>query len=239
MADGFLSARLLRSRSLSEQTCHLEFEVEGAARFDFVPGQFISLVAEHDGREITRAYSLASAPRGNRFDLCLNRVAHGFFSNYLCDLKEGGSIRFQGPLGFFTLRQPLRDSLFIATGTGIAPIRGMLEWLFAQGNDERHRCHEFWLVFGVRHRAGLYYHEEWEDLARSHPNFHYLPTLSRESGEWTGLRGYVQEHARGLAAGHSDRQAYICGLKAMVDANRTLLKELGWERKSIVYEKYD
>jgi ferredoxin-NADP reductase len=237
MADTFLTARLLRSRTLSEQTRHLEFEVEGVPRFDFLPGQFISLVAQHDGREITRAYSLASAPRGNRFDLCLNRVAHGFFSNYLCDLKEGGAIPFQGPLGFFTLRQPLRDSLLIATGTGIAPIRGMLQWLFEE--EARHQGHDFWLVFGVRYRAGLYYHKEWEDLARRHPNFHYLPTLSREGPEWKGARGYVQEHVRALAAVHSDRHAYICGLKAMVDANRALLKELGWERKSIVYEKYD
>jgi len=237
MADTFRTARLLRSRTLSEQTQHLEFEVGGAEGFEFTPGQFISLVAEHDGREITRAYSLASAPRGHRFDLCLNRVPGGFFSNYLCDLQEGGAIRFQGPLGFFTLRQPRRDSLFIATGTGIAPIRGMLEWLFAE--EERHRGREFWLIFGVRHRAGLYYHEEWEELARRHPNFHYLPTLSREGAEWTGLRGHVQEHVRALAARHLDRHAYICGLKAMVDANRALLKELGWERKSIVYERYD
>jgi ferredoxin-NADP reductase len=237
MADEFRSARLLRCVPLSEQTKHFEFEVEGAERFDFVPGQFISLVAEHDGREITRAYSLASAPRANRFDLCLNRVPGGFFSNHLCDMKEGGAIRFQGPLGFFTLRQPLRDSLFIATGTGIAPVRGMLEWLFAV--EERHQGHDFWLVFGVRHRSGLYYHEEWEEMARRHANFHYLPTLSREGAEWSGLRGYVQEHVRSLAAGHNDRHAYICGLKAMVDANRALFKELGWERKSIIYEKYD
>jgi len=237
MAESFHTARLLQCLPLSEQTKHLEFEVEGVERFDFTPGQFISLVAEHDGREITRAYSLASAPRGRRFDLCLNRVAHGFFSNYLCDLEQGGSIRFQGPLGFFTLRPPLGDSLFIATGTGIAPIRGMLQWLFAE--EERHRGREFWLLFGVRYRVGLYYQEEWEELAHRHANFHYLPTLSREGAEWTGLRGYVQEHVRGLAAGHSDRHAYICGLKAMVDANRALLKELGWERKSIVYEKYD
>jgi ferredoxin-NADP reductase len=232
-----LTARLLRCVALSEQTKHLEFEVEGVARFDFLPGQFISLVADHNGREITRAYSLASAPRGHRFDLCLNRVPGGFFSNYLCDLKEGGAIRFQGPLGFFTLRQPLRDSLFIATGTGIAPIRGMLQWLLA--DEERHHGHEFWLLFGVRYRAGLYYHEEWEELARRHSNFHYFPTLSREGPEWKGLRGYVQEHVRPVAAGHSDRHAYVCGLKAMVDANRALLKELGWERKSIIYEKYD
>ena len=72
-----------------------------------------------------------------------------------------------------------------------------------------------------------------------HPNFHYLPTFSRATAEWTGLRGYVQEHVARIAQGRTDMHAYICGLDKMVSANRDLLKSLGWDRKSILYEKYD
>jgi ferredoxin-NADP reductase len=192
----------------------------------------------HDGREITRAYSIASPPRAdNTFDLCLNRVPEGFFSNFLCDLSEGESVPFHGPHGYFVLKNPVRDSIFIGTGTGIAPLRGMLHWLFA--DPARHQGREFWLVFGVRYESDLYYNDEFLQMARQHPNFHYIPTLSRQNPTWEGARGYVQEHVRRIAAGRTDMDAYICGLKDMVLANRDLLKELGWDRKSILYERFD
>ncbi len=233
-----LIARLLRSVPLSEETRHLEFAVEEVPHFDFTAGQFVSMNEPHDGRQITRAYSIASAPRGdNRFDLCLNRVPEGFFSNFLCDLPEGETVPFHGPHGYFVLKNPVRDSLFIATGTGIAPIRAMLQWLFA--DNSRHEDRQFWLIFGVRYEKDLYYNDEFLQLAREHANFHYLPTLSRENPGWTGARGYVQEHVRALAQGHTGRDAYICGLKNMVLANRDLLKQLGWDRKAILYERFD
>ncbi|HEY4901076.1 MAG TPA: FAD-binding oxidoreductase, partial [Terriglobales bacterium] len=86
-----LSARLLRSIFLSDQTKHLEFAVEGVDKFNFIPGQFVSIQQpKPDGKTHTRAYSLASTPRmGAKFDLCLNRVEQGFLSNWLCDLEEG------------------------------------------------------------------------------------------------------------------------------------------------------
>src|SRR5512147_533260 len=150
------TARLVRSVALTDDTKHLEFAVEGLPRFDFTAGQFVSMKEPHDGREITRAYSIASAPRGNNtFDLCLNRVPEGFFSNFLCDLPEGETVPFHGPHGYFVLKNPVRSSLFIGTGTGIAPLRGMLQWLFAE--ELRNQGREFWLVFGVRYERDLYY----------------------------------------------------------------------------------
>lgn len=238
MERPIMTARLVRSVSLSGETKHLEFAVEEVPRFDFVAGQFVSMQEPHDGREITRAYSIASPPRGNnRFDLCLNRVPDGFFSNFLCDLREGERVPFHGPHGYFVLKSPVRDSLFIGTGTGIAPLRGMLQWLLA--DPARHRNHELWLIFGVRYESDLYYNEEFQQLSREHPNFQYLPTLSRDNPGWTGARGYVQEHVRRLAEGRHDTDAYICGLKDMVTANRDLLKSLGWDRKAILYERFD
>jgi|SRR5215469_743455 len=232
-----MTARLTHSVALSEFTRHIEFELD-APKFGFVPGQWLSLThAKPDGEEITRAYSIASPPNGARFALCLNRVQDGFMSNYICDLNEGAQISAQGPFGNFILRPPLRDTIFIATGTGIAPYRSMLQWLFA--DPTRHQDKQFWLVFGSRTQRDIYYHDEFLQLASAHPNFHYMPTLSRGSDNWPGLRGYVQEHVRALAEAHLDRHAYVCGLDKMVSANRELLKSLGWDRKSILYEKYD
>ena len=173
------TARLARSVALSDQTKHLEFEVPGKPRFGFVAGQWLSFKTNKpDGEEITRAYSIASPPGDdNHFALCLNRVQDGFMSNFLCDMKEGEEITCQGPFGDFILRPPLRDTVFIATGTGIAPFRSMLHWLLA--DPARHQEKQFWLLFGNRTEKDIYYHEEFLDLAARHANFHYLPALSR------------------------------------------------------------
>ena len=234
-----LSAELVRSVPLSDFTRHLELEVKGTPRFGFVPGQWLSVKATTpDGEEMTRAYSIASPPSDdNHIAFCLNRVDEGFMSNHLCGLAEGAEITFQGPFGNFILHPPLRDTIFIATGTGIAPFRSMLQWLLAE--HERHLGREFWLLFGARTEQDLYYRDEFEKLATLHSNFHFLPTLSRAGADWKGLRGYVQEHVPNVVGSRSDMHAYICGLDKMVKANRELLKGLGWDRTAIRYEKYD
>jgi ferredoxin-NADP reductase len=234
-----LRASLVRSTSLSEFTRHFEFEVMDVPRLAFVPGQWLSLKASTpDGEEITRAYSIASPPSDDaRFAFCLNRVENGFMSNHLFGLSEGAEVSFQGPFGNFILRPPLRDTVFIATGTGIAPYRSMLHWLLA--DPTRHQGRRFWLLFGVRSEQDIYYREEFERLAAEHANFEFLPTLSRGGPQWSGLSGYVQQHLPGIVGDRLDMHAYICGLDKMVSANRELLKSLGWDRKQILYEKYD
>jgi|SRR5579872_716705 len=236
------TAKLVQSKPLSELTRHLEFEMP---HFRFVAGQWLSMKAQMpDGEEITRAYSIASPPlEGNRFALCLNRVQDGWMSNHLCDMKQGQEISCQGPFGDFILRPPMRDTLFIATGTGIAPIRSMLHWLFesdeAGAPTARHEGHQLWLIFGNRTETTLYYDDEFKRFAAEQSNFHYLPTLSRGEASWNGLRGYVQDHVAAIAKGRKDMHAYICGLDKMVKSNRELLKSIGWDRKSILFEKYD
>jgi len=106
-------------------------------------------------------------------------------------------------------------------------------------DESRHQNKRLILIFGNRTEADIYYHDEFLRLAKDHANFHYLPTLSRGAPEWQGLRGYVQDHVPSISTGRSDMHAYICGLDKMVKANRDLLKSIGWDRKSILYEKYD
>lgn len=267
----FFTARLVRKKCISEsaQSYHLEFVLPEIEFFAFLPGQFISAVAEdRAGKEQTRAYSIASAPHANGIALCLNRVAGGFFSNLLADLPDlplGGEIKIYGPNGFFTLREPLTDSVLVATGTGVAPMRSFAQWLF-DGRD-RSNGKQIWLVYGTRHETELYYRDEFEAYAAKHSNFHYLPTLSRPQESWTGLRGYVQEHVETIVRDRAARlgqpvsgppfqnqdlgpgiapadlrfeiNAYVCGLSPMISAVRDRLKSFGWHRKQIVFERYD
>ncbi len=246
------TARLLEKMLLSEpmQCYHLEFEVADLENFSFQAGQFVSMVADDShGKHQTRAYSIASAPRKNYFDLCLNRVENGFFSNLLCDLEPGATVQFHGPHGLFVLRSPLTDSILIATGTGVAPMRGFVEHLFPSESEDHSEGKHFWLMYGTRHESEIYYQRYFEKTAAEHQNFHYLPTLSRPHEGWEGLRGYVQTHVRDAIQNHprfhSEHigtvgvQAYICGLNEMVAANREQLAHMGWERGQIHFERYD
>lgn len=227
-------ATLLETREIAPEIRHFVFAVEGVDSFPFVPGQFVSFTEQFEGKPITRAYSIASTPDGNRFELCLNLVKDGRFSPHLFQLQPGEQVPMKGPVGTFTLRNPGRDALFVATGTGIAPMRGLLRQALAEGPECRPT-----LLFGVRHEHSLLYREEFETLAAAHPRFRFLPTLTRPTESWTGRRGRVQEHLEEALGGRTDIDVYVCGLKDMVNSVRELLKERGFDRRQIIVEKYD
>jgi len=226
-----MQARLIESREIGPAVRHFEFEALGVVRLEFAPGQFTSFIDVIDGKEITRAYSMASAPSGsNRFELCLNRVEPGHLSPRLFEMKPGDRIEMRQPLGMFVLRQPPRDSIFIGTGTGIAPFRSMLR-AYPGGS--------FTLLFGVRYESHLLYRDEFEGMALRYPRFRFRPTLTRPDAGWKGRQGRVQAHLAEAIGEQRDLDFYLCGLKEMVDDVRTLLKSQGFDRKQIFYEKYD
>lgn len=228
-----MKARLLEYHEIAPGTRHFQFEALGW-QAAFVPGQFLSVTATIGDDEITRAYSIASPPDGSRFAFCANLVPNGHLSPFLFRLERGDEIEFKGPYGAFILRRPVSDSIFVATGTGIAPFRSILLSKLREHPDRR-----FTLIFGVRHEHGLLYNEEWRGLAAEFPNFEYRPTLTRPPAHWTGLTGRVQPHVLETLGGRRDIDVYICGLREMVDDMRSQLKAAGLDRKRIICEKYD
>jgi len=268
LARELLTARLARKECISElsQCYHFKFVIDELECFLYDPGQFVSGVAlDENGKQQTRAYSMASAANQNKFELCVNRVEEGFFSNHLADLPDlpiGSTIQIHGPHGHFVLQQPITDSILVATGTGVAPMRSYLQWLFPKDGSDRSDGKQIWLVYGTRHESDIYYRAEFEALAARKPNFHYLPTLSRAEASWTGLRGHVQEplvrivEERAARLGQPlpappvdptllnselnfDIYTYICGLNEMVSGVRESLTAFGWHKKQIVFERYD
>ena len=227
-----MKARLVSYREIAPNTRHFEFDTPDW-RPAFAPGQFLSFTASVNGEEITRAYSVVSPP-GERVALCANLVPEGFLSPALFAMQPGDEIDFKGPYGAFILRRPVSDSIFVATGTGIAPFRSML---FTHLNE--HPDRQFTLIFGVRHEQGLLYHDELSALTAGHPNFRYIPTLTRPPEHWAGLTGRVQQPTLELLGDRRDVDVYICGLHEMVNDVRAKLKEAGLDRKRIVFEKYD
>jgi ferredoxin-NADP reductase len=208
----------------------------------YAPGQWLNLVLPTDAGEIRRAYSIASPPEGTAsFEVAVTEVVGGPGSGYLCGLEPGARLRAIGPQGFFT-REPLDPSpaLLVATGTGVTPLRAMVLAALAAGARST-----MWLLVGVRHERDMLYREELEALARIHPHFRVMFTLSQPAPEWTGRRGYVQLHLPKLwdellAVSESEPHIFICGLEKMVGAVRHLFrKELGVPRQRVHSERYD
>ncbi len=229
-----MRARLVESHEIGPEVRHFLFDVPGTERLEFTPGQFVSFSEVVAGREVTRAYSICSAPDGNRFELCLNRVREGLLSPWLFDLTPGGTLAMSGPLGFFVPRQPFHDSVFVATGTGVAPFRAYLRWAPVLESGSR-----ITLLFGARYPLGLVYRSEFQAIADSRPGFRFLPTITRPDPEYRGRIGWVQQHLDEALENQRDVDVYICGLREMVDSVRGILKGKGFERTQVRYERYD
>jgi CDP-4-dehydro-6-deoxyglucose reductase len=236
--------RLAASRRLAPAVRELVFERVDGAPFAFDPGQWVNLVLPLPSGEIKRAYSIATAPGAGspRFALAVTKVADGPGSQYLHALEEGATLRAIGPQGLFT-RSPSEEgpSLFVGTGTGVTPLRSMIEAALLAGARA-----PLWLLFGARFEEDILYREEFERWAGEYPHFRYEITLSQGGPSWGGRRGYVQRHVPELvgalrkAAAPAEVHGYVCGLERMVNAVRDLMRgELGVPRRHVHAERYD
>ena len=212
-------------------------ELPDTERFDFKPGQFITLdLPIHEQRNRRwRSYSIASAPDGsNIIELIVVHVEGGAGSTYLFEQVDVGStLTMRGPNGIFVLPEDLGADLFlICTGTGVAPFRSMAAWLAA--NPRPHG--PVHLIFGCRTQNELLYREELERYAAQIPHFHYHPTLSRES--WEGDCGYVHAIYERLCEARQPAQFMLCGWKAMIDEAKARILAMGYDKKQIHLELY-
>lgn len=204
-------------------------------KFDFKAGQYIIIKHQKDGKPLIRQYSIASSPSEKGYiEIVLNKVPDGYFSTYMHDIiKVGDELEIKGPMGIFILKEPIENDLvFIATGTGVGPLRAMIKKAFELKTNKK-----VWLFFGERTEEDILYRKEFEELEKKHKNFRFIPTLSRQ--EWKGEKGYVQEAVRKYIKNTKNKEAYICGLIKMVDETRNLLKGIGFDPKNIHFEKYN
>ena len=196
-------------------------------RLAFRPGQFISCLLPVGGETLIRPYSLASSPEEDDLEICLNLVPGGRASPYLLTLPVGAPVRFTGPWGTFVLdRAPEAEAVFIADGTGIAPIRPMLRRALVTATR-----HPLRLLYGAASPERLLYGDELEAMAREHAGFRFERVPS------AGLRDEV---ARRWVDGDADRGRgfFICGVGEIVPALRDLLRRAGYERRAVQYEKW-
>jgi ferredoxin-NADP reductase len=240
MTSTIRRARIVGTRRLSENV--RELTIDPGEGFAFVPGQWVNLripdPLDPAGRPpIVRAYSIASPPRADAtYDVAVTHVTGGPMSTFLHGVEAGATIEQSHAQGFFTLDDPRRPIVMVATGTGIAPIRSMLLSMRADRPDV-----DVALLFGNRTERDVLYENDFIELAREWPRFRFVPTLSRASDAWAGKRGWVQAHLRELVASlGGDCDAYVCGLRRMVDeVRRSLREDLQLDRKRVHTERYD
>lgn len=212
-------------------------QVPELERFDFIPGQFVTLdlpIHEKSNKR-WRSYSIASWPDGsNIFELVIVLDRKGMGTPYLfTDVVVGTELSFRGAQGVFTLEYPLDKELFlICTGTGIAPFRSMVQHIHVNNIPHQH----IYLVFGCRNKEALLYYNELTQLQNTMPGFHYIPVLSRE--QWEGRSGYVHEVYESLCKNRQAAQFHLCGWKGMIDEAKKRLIDLGYNQKDIHVEIY-
>lgn len=221
-------AVLVRARTLSPSVRELTFDP--GPGHTHVAGHWVTLFRD----DIKRQYSIASAPRDDgTFDLAVTKVDGGPMSTFLHDAPLGTELRMLPAQGLFVLEPMTRPILMVATGTGVAPFRAMIE-------EVAHKAPEhppITLLFGCRTEDDLLYRDELTGFE----HVRYIPTLSRPSEAWTGRRGWVQAHVPEVVGGlGTDLDVYVCGLTKMVkEVRRMCREELAIDRKRVHIERYD
>lgn len=216
---------------------HLRFRLEGEKSLHFKAGQFVQIFipqgTSSPGRVRRTSYSIASSPsHRDYFELCVTLVDGGVSSAALHSLKVGDPIQAMGPLGAFVMKDEAADTVFISTGSGVAPFRSMIH-----DRLEKNTPQKLYLLFGNRHEADIIYRKEWMDLSREKPNFQAMFTLSRAT--WDGPRGYVQDKIQEFVPEAGKKEYYICGLVNMINAVQEKLLTLGVPKEKIHFERYD
>lgn len=209
------TAEVSRIQDLTHDVRAIELRLLEPASITFKAGQFVSFEVPTAGqsRPLTRPYSIASPPgQRDRILLVLNLVQGGPGSSYLFGLREGERTSFKGPVGAFYLRDDgTRDLLFVATGTGIAPLRSMILAQLERGDSR-----SVTLVWGLRSQRDLYWQEELTALAADHPSFSSVTMLSRPEPGWQGERGRVTAWVDARISSVSNLAVYLCGGSGMI-----------------------
>lgn len=230
---------------------HITFDVSGTELIDRVRvGQSIGIMPPGiDGKtgkpHKLRLYSISSPSSGEKGEKHListtvkrtveeweERIYLGVASNYLADLKPGDKVKMTGPSGRrFLLPENSRDFnyIFFATGTGIAPFRGMIQELYEE--EYNHKCA---LIFGCAYRTDLLYADYFEKMDQENPGFHYIKSISRENRRKDGTKYYVQsmlDEEKELLTpvlAKENTLIYICGMKGMESGIYKELVKLGF-----------
>lgn len=209
--------RILALARLSVDVIKVTLRLPPTSDFSFHPGQYIDVIG-HGG--LRRSYSIANAPTPEKhIELHIRHVPGGAMSAYWFEQAQVNDLlRLHGPLGTFFLRDiDGMDLIFLATGTGIAPVKSMLESLARRVAQPAPRSISvFW--------GGRVPHDVYWNTAEAGATHQFVPVLSRSGSEWSGARGHVQQAVLAHPREWERTAVYACGSEAMIhDARQQLV----------------
>jgi NAD(P)H-flavin reductase len=210
------TAAVVRMERLTDDVMQIFLRPEKGQKISFYAGQYINILLP-DGDK--RAFSFASAPHaaGDLIELQIRWIKGGKFTTHVfTEMKEGDTVRFEGPLGAFFLREDSKKPIiFVAGATGFAPVKSMVEHAFHTGLKR-----QMILYWGVRGLKDLYLPDLPRQWEREHPNFRFVPVLSdpRPEDHWSGRTGLVHEAILQDFPDLAGHQIYACGSVKMVEA---------------------
>ncbi|TYA74135.1 2Fe-2S iron-sulfur cluster-binding protein [Seonamhaeicola marinus] len=203
---------------LTNDIIKLTLRFPPSANFKFNSGQYVNLIKGN----IKRSYSIANrAVHNSKLSFFIKNYENGEMSKFWFeDAKENDLIRVEGPLGgFFYRESEHKNIVFLATGTGVAPVKAIIEEINCSPEDFSTKT--LFVIVGARYEKDLF----WEPEIRSNIRLKYVPVLSRPDENWNGAKGYVQDVLLEQNIDLSKTQVYACGSNDMIESARRLLIE--------------
>jgi CDP-4-dehydro-6-deoxyglucose reductase, E3 len=205
-------AKIQSIQKLTHDVIKVSLRLPPNANFKYNSGQYVNLIKGN----LKRSYSVANACKEKTsLEFFIKKYEKGLMSQYWFEeAKENDLLRMEGPLGSFFLRESTcKNIVFLATGTGIAPIKAILENIQASPLDFEDK--KFFVFFGARYKEDVF----WEpNLENKNIEVNYIPVLSRQNQDWTGERGYVQDAVLRSTINLEGTQVYACGSNEMIQA---------------------
>jgi len=210
-----LPSRIEKMERLAPDVIDMHLRLPANERLQFLAGQYIDILLK-DGKK--RSFSLANAPHDDALlQLHIRHVPGGLFTDQVFStMKVRDILRFNGPHGSFYLREDSKKPMiFLAGGTGFAPIKGLVEHAIAE------KCtRPIYIYWGAKARVDLYMPDLPKQWAAAHANIKFIPVLSEPAADdaWTGRTGLVHQSVTVNHQNLSDFQVYACGSPGMIDA---------------------
>ncbi len=233
-------AKVTKIKDMTYDIKEITFKLLEPNEINFKAGQYVQLVAPRYAKvrqSVSRAYSISSSPYHTDFiQLIIRKVPEGICSTWVHEhLKVENEVNFTGPFGDFYIRDTKADMLFVAGGSGKAPIKSMLEYLAKRKSKRR-----MGYFFGARIRKELYHTELFEMLEKKMYDFKYFPILSQptEACEWDGRCGYVMPFFNEFIKDPPNMEAYLCGSPGMIAAVVKELTGRGIPEEKIYFDSF-
>ena len=228
-------------KDLTHDIKQFRFELVEPESINYTPGQYIQLltpVYEKSSEEVYRAYSISSDPaEKNSIELIIRLVPGGICTTWCFEyLKVGDQVRLNGPYGEFRLSETEAPIIFIAGGSGMAPIKCMLHQMKNTSNQRKASYY-----FGANKVKELCLVDLMQQFESELSDFKFIPIVASPDDDenWNGEQGLVTEAVERNLQKASDCEAYLCGSPGMIDASIAVLKKLGVVEDKIFYDKFE